>query len=90
MSNRHLARAVAMQSLYERDFHGDAAAKVDDIVERDLEEFAPGLDDKGFALELTHGVLKKQKEIDSDYPDFVAAVLAAVRDVFEGLEEVGE
>ena len=65
MSNRHLARAVAMQSLYERDFHGDAAAKVDDIVLRDLEEFAPGLDDKGFALELAHGVLKKQKAIDA-------------------------
>lgn len=65
MSNRHLARTVAMQSLYERDFHGNKVDDIDDIVERDLSEFAPGLDDKGFAKELVHGVLKHQQEIDA-------------------------
>jgi N utilization substance protein B len=64
MSNRHLARTVAMQALYERDFHGNKVDDIDDIVERDLQEFAPGLDDKGFAKELVQGVLKHQKDID--------------------------
>ncbi len=64
MSNRHLARTVAMQSLYERDFHGSDAANLDDLVARNLGEFAPGLDDKGFAKELVDGVLDHQKTID--------------------------
>lgn len=64
MSNRHLARTIAMQSLYERDFHGNVAENIDPIVERDMEEFAPGIDDKGFAMELVHGVMKHQKTID--------------------------
>lgn len=65
MSNRHLARAVAMQALYERDFNGAGSDVVEGIVARDLEEFAPGLEDKGFALELTQGVLDHQPEIDA-------------------------
>lgn len=65
MSNRHLARTVAMQSLYERDFHGNREKDIEHIVERDLEEFAPGLDDKGFAKELVTGVIAHQPEIDA-------------------------
>src|SRR6266850_169537 len=64
MSNRHLARTIAMQALYERDFHGNASNDIDPIVERDLEEFAPGLDNKGFAMDIVHGVMKHQKKID--------------------------
>lgn len=64
MSNRHLARTIAMQSLYEWDFHGNHPIDIDEVVERNLMEFAPGLDDKGFARELVKGVLDKQKEID--------------------------
>jgi N utilization substance protein B len=65
MSNRHLARTIAMQSLYEKDFHGEAAEKIEDIVERNLGEFGPGLEDKGFTKELVDGVLKHQKGIDA-------------------------
>ena len=65
MSNRHLARTVAMQSLYERDFHGNREKDIEHIIERDLEEFAPGLDDKGFAKELVNGVIAHQNEIDA-------------------------
>ena len=53
-----------MQSLYERDFHGSKTDDLDPVIERNLNEFAPGLDDKGFAKELVHGVLKHQKTID--------------------------
>lgn len=64
MSNRHLARTIAMQTLYEWDFHGNRPLDVPEVVERNLSEFAPGLDDKGFALELVEGVLSHQEEID--------------------------
>jgi N utilization substance protein B len=65
MSNRHLARTVAMQSLYERDFHDGKVEDMTTLTDRNLEEFAPGLDDKGFSKELVDGVLKHQKEIDA-------------------------
>lgn len=64
MSNRHLARTIAMQTLYEWDFHGNRPIDVTELVGRNLSEFAPGLDDKGFAKELVEGVLAHQKEID--------------------------
>jgi len=73
MSNRHLARTIAMQSLYERDFHGNSTDDINDIVERNLQEFAPGLDDKGFARELVGGVIKRQKEIDGIITKFAPA-----------------
>ncbi|HTK60594.1 MAG TPA: transcription antitermination factor NusB [Candidatus Baltobacteraceae bacterium] len=73
MSNRHLARTVAMQTLYERDFHGGKMEDPDAAVTRNLEEFAPGLDDKGFAKELVDGVLKHQKEIDATITKYAPA-----------------
>jgi len=73
MSNRHLARTVAMQTLYERDFHGGKMEDPDAAVERNLQEFAPGLDDKGFAKELVVGVLKHQKDIDATITKYAPA-----------------
>lgn len=73
MSNRHLARTVAMQSLYERDFHGNKVDDITDVVERNLQEFAPGLDDKGFAKELVDGVLKHQRDIDATITKYAPA-----------------
>ncbi len=73
MSNRHLARTVAMQSLYERDFHGNQIDDMNEVTERNLQEFAPGLDDKGFAKELVDGVLKHQKDIDATITKYAPA-----------------
>lgn len=73
MSNRHLARTVAMQTLYERDFHGGKMEDPDAATVRNLEEFAPGLDDKGFAKELVDGVLKHQKDIDATITKYAPA-----------------
>jgi len=73
MSNRHLARTVAMQTLYERDFHGGKMDDTDAAVARNLEEFAPGLDDKGFSKELVDGVLKHQKDIDATITKYAPA-----------------
>lgn len=64
MSNRHLARSIAMQSLYQWDFDGQNKKGLEDLVSFNLKEFAPDFDDKGFTLDLVKGVIKKIKEID--------------------------
>jgi N utilization substance protein B len=69
MSNRHLARAIAMQSLYEWDFHhGEKDA--DEIVARNLEEMAPELDEKDFAKNIVANVLLQRDEIDATISKF--------------------
>ncbi len=63
MANRHLSRTVAMQSLYEWDFNGQKE-NLHEITTRDIENFAPGLDDPKFIYDLTTGVEKNLTEID--------------------------
>lgn len=65
MANRHLSRSVAMQSLFEWDFSGQDKSKINLIVKRNVEQFAPGLEDSVFVETLINGVIKKQKKIDS-------------------------
>ena len=65
MANRHLSRSVAMQSLFEWDFSGQDKSKISSIVQRNVEQFAPGLEDSVFVETLINGVIKKQKKIDS-------------------------
>ena len=43
MANRHLARSIAMQSLFEWDFYGYDQSRLKSIIERNHAEFAPGL-----------------------------------------------
>lgn len=69
MSNRHLARAITLQSLYEWDFHQGSPDAVG-IMERNLEEFAPELDEKEFALNLLKGVLANREMIDATITQF--------------------
>jgi len=64
MSNRHLARTIALQSLYQWDFNEQPNEKIEEIVERNKDEFAPQFDDGGFIMELVKGTLDNQKEID--------------------------
>lgn len=72
MSNRHLSRTVAMQTLYEWDFsHPLAADAVNNkkaellaLADRNLKEFAPEFDDQGFVHSLILGVLQNQAAID--------------------------
>lgn len=53
-----------MQSLFERDFNFLGDAQVNSIVERNIEEFAPGIEDANFAKDLVKGVLKRQEKLD--------------------------
>lgn len=65
MSNRHLARTIAMQSLYQWDFLGKPAHSIEDIISFNLHEFAPDFDDKGFVPELVHNVVLNIDKIDA-------------------------
>jgi N utilization substance protein B len=66
MASRHLARSIAMQSLYEWDFYGRQHT-LNDIVERNIEEFGPGLEDgnKDFVRTLATGSVKNRQYIDA-------------------------
>lgn len=64
MANRHLQRSVAMQSLFEWDFHGNNDKNFREILKRNISEFAPGLEDAVFASHLVEGALRERKTID--------------------------
>lgn len=64
MSNRHLARTMAMQSLYEWDFRQSENRKLGEIVDHNLKEFAPSFDDHGFIRDLITGVIQNKEKID--------------------------
>lgn len=63
MSSRHLSRSIALQSLYEWDFFGKKP-NLEKIIERDIKEFGPGLEDESFVWQLVTGVIQHLKEID--------------------------
>lgn len=65
MANRHLSRSIAMQSLYELDFNKFGKSEIDALLTKNIEEFAPGLEDSAFIEQLAKGVLKNQKAIDA-------------------------
>ena len=64
MASRHLSRSVAMQSLYEWDFRGRKQEELPTVVERNIKEFASGLDDTAFIFQLIDGVMKHLPELD--------------------------
>ena len=64
MANRHLSRSIVLQSLFEWDFTGGNTAGVQGLLERNVQEFAPGLNDSTFMGELLNKVLAKQPELD--------------------------
>lgn len=53
-----------MQSLYEWDFRGRKTAELSEIVERNIKEFASGLEDTGFVQQLVGGVIKHLADLD--------------------------
>jgi N utilization substance protein B len=67
-SNRHLARIVALQALYEHDFRqrsGDATVDIEEILERNVSRYTDTIDDLSFVKELIRGVAKSAKELDA-------------------------
>jgi len=64
MASRHLSRSIVMQSLYEWDFSGKKPENLEKIVEKNIKEFGPGLEDKGFVWQLVNGVISKLSDLD--------------------------
>ncbi len=64
MSQRYLSRTLAVQTLFELDFHGYGHERAHEILEYNRAENAPALQDDGFAGELVRGVLERRGEID--------------------------
>jgi len=64
MSNRHLARTLVLQALFQWDFNGQKE-NLQQLLEQNKEEFASGFDDQNFSKELIAGIAGKIPEIDS-------------------------
>ena len=64
MANRHLSRSIAMQCLYEWDFNGKGD-DIEKIIERNTQEFGPGMDDTTFVRALVANIIKNIAQIDS-------------------------
>ncbi len=64
MSNRHLARTIAMQSLFLWDFQGKQEKDLEKIIKGIFINFAPQFDDQGFVVKVIKGVMKHLAEID--------------------------
>jgi len=71
MANRHLSRSIVLQTLFEWDFMTAeeqsktwTKEKTKEALNRNLKEFAPGLEDDVFVFSLTEEILKRCEVID--------------------------
>ena len=64
MANRHLSRSIVLQSLFEWDLNAIDRKEVINVLDRNIEEFAPNKTDRPFMEKLLNGILGKQPEID--------------------------
>jgi len=71
MANRHLSRSIVLQTLFEWDFlpvsplHKELGEEeIKKTLNRNLKEFAPGLEDDIFVFSLVNQILKKRQVID--------------------------
>lgn len=64
MATRHLIRTVILQSLYEWDFYTQKG-DITRILERNLQEFAPGIDEPEFAWKILKGFIEHRQKIDA-------------------------
>ena len=63
MASRHLSRSIVLQSLYEWDFY-DRKPALKEIVERNIKDFGPGLEEVGFIWQLAEGIEKHMPDLD--------------------------
>jgi N utilization substance protein B len=64
MANRHLSRSIVLQTLFEWDFNNGEKINIKEATDRNLKEFAPGLEDDIFVFSLINEIIKKRKTID--------------------------
>ncbi len=65
MASRHLSRSIVMQSLYEWDFYGKKEGALNAIIDRNIQDFGPGLEDLTFVHQLADGVVSHLTDIDN-------------------------
>lgn len=64
MANRHLSRSIVLQTLFEWDLNDGEKKDVEEILIRNVEEFAPNKTDLPFMKRLLDSVIQKKKELD--------------------------
>ena len=64
MSNRHLARTIALQTLFAWDFNGKKDGDIERLTAENFANFAPNFDDGGFVKDLVAGVRDNVSQID--------------------------
>lgn len=64
MSNRHLGRTLAMQTLFLWDFNGKNENDLPKITKEIFLNFAPNFNDQGFVNGIVNGVVSRLDEID--------------------------
>lgn len=64
MANRHIARSIVLQTLFEIDFRHLGVQDTEEVLLRNAVEFAPEETDPSFMRSLAMGVLGKMPEID--------------------------
>jgi N utilization substance protein B len=64
MATRHLSRTIVLQSLYEWDFYRKKTNLVK-IVDRNLNEFGPGIDEPEFVWKIVKGIVEHISDIDA-------------------------
>ncbi len=72
MSNRHMARSIVMQSLYQWDFRGRKNVDTDEIIEQNITEFGVGLDDENrqYIRDTFKKILAKIDNIDKKIEEY--------------------
>ena len=63
MASRHLSRSIVLQSLYEWDFYNKKPV-LKDIIERNIKDFGPGLEELNFIYQLAEGIEKNIDKLD--------------------------
>jgi len=64
MANRHLSRSIVLQSLFEWDLNNLEKKAVEEVMDRNIDEFAANKIDHLFMGKLLDGVMVKQTELD--------------------------
>lgn len=65
MSNRHLARSIVLQTLFETDVAKHNPKDTLATLKRTKDEYAPGLHEDAFMERLITGIREKQKDLDT-------------------------
>jgi len=64
MANRHLSRSVVLQTLFEWDFRNSSAKTAEEVLVRNIDEFAPGASDVPFMEDLLKGTVSRKTDLD--------------------------